>query len=441
MSATPLPEALAEAEPGVGDDAILQTAPVAPSADIRHIVRSIRRRTLHVEWLGERAFQRLGADWNHLLAKSCSDTLFLTWEWQESWWRHFGSQLGGRLRVMTARDATGRLLGIAPLFERTEHVRGIPIRALRLIGDGSGDGDDLDLIVRKGHLSRVTCAFLRELDRRSDWDVLRLRPVPETSPTLRAIRRAAAVVGWLERCDKLGCTESPLPGSWEEFLGRLPARFRSRVRSILRRNQEDTRAERITNPAELAAGLEGLFDLHGQRWRASGQAGSFACPQRRAFFRDFAGRALNRGWLRFYALRGKDRTLALQIGYVYQGVFLQIQEAFDPDRALASPGVALRARVIQDCIEEGIHNYDNLLGTPHHKMRWGGRARWVCDVAIARRRPRGFIAVRLPVLLAGVSQLLRRSAAQLKSCWPWAWGGSRSAQAAVTPPTRHEVRR
>ena len=34
----------------------------------------------------ERGFDDLKADWNTLLARSRSDTLFLTWEWQTTWW-------------------------------------------------------------------------------------------------------------------------------------------------------------------------------------------------------------------------------------------------------------------------------------------------------------------------------------------------------------------
>jgi len=76
--------------------------------------------------------------------------------------------------------------------------------------------------------------------------------------------------------------------------------------------------------------------------------------------------------------------LAAQIGYVFDNVFLQIQEGFDPDAYDRSPGVALRAAVLRECIAEGLDAYDNLLGTPPQKMRWGAEPRRVRRLTLAR---------------------------------------------------------
>src|SRR6266849_3250659 len=45
------------------------------------------------------SFDALRSEWNVLLKQSPSDLLFLTWEFQKTWWDHFGA--GCELRVVT----------------------------------------------------------------------------------------------------------------------------------------------------------------------------------------------------------------------------------------------------------------------------------------------------------------------------------------------------
>src|SRR3989304_2215630 len=47
--------------------------------------------------------------WNGLLARTAAPVLFLTWQWQEHWWRAFGA--GGRLRGFPGSGFSGRLMG------------------------------------------------------------------------------------------------------------------------------------------------------------------------------------------------------------------------------------------------------------------------------------------------------------------------------------------
>lgn len=325
-------------------------------------------------------------DWAHLQRASATRSLFLTWEWQESWWRHMGH---GDLWPVSVHAGDGQEpVALVPLYRDRVRWRGLPLRTLRLVGDGSGDGDDLDAIVRAGHEGAAARALLRLLDGRRDWDLLELHPVPAGSAFLMSLERAARRYGMTMRRETYGCTYTPLPGSWDDYLATLPSRLRSRVRSLLRRtvDSDDATLHRVTSAAELDRGLDLLFELHQQRWQAAGGPGAFATAARREFFRDVAFRALQHGWLRLYTLTVGEQPVAVQIGYAYDGVFLQVQEGFAPAAAAASPGVALRAAVLRECIADGLHAYDNLLGTPPQKMRWGGTVRHVHRLSIARRR-------------------------------------------------------
>lgn len=58
-------------------------------------------------------FDVLRAEWNPLVRRSPTDTIFLMWEWQFHWWVSYRP---GELRIVTVRGADGALIGIAPLF-------------------------------------------------------------------------------------------------------------------------------------------------------------------------------------------------------------------------------------------------------------------------------------------------------------------------------------
>jgi len=57
-------------------------------------------------------FDQLRDQWNHLLHQSASDTVFMTCEWQQVWWEHFGPKAEDSLFLITLRDRDGELVGL-----------------------------------------------------------------------------------------------------------------------------------------------------------------------------------------------------------------------------------------------------------------------------------------------------------------------------------------
>src|SRR5262245_62597392 len=84
---------------------------LSPSAP-RAIMPAVMPEPYQIEELTRlEQFEALRPEWDALLTRA-EASLFQTWEWQWSWWRHFGR---GRLCIMTARRG-GELVGIAPLM-------------------------------------------------------------------------------------------------------------------------------------------------------------------------------------------------------------------------------------------------------------------------------------------------------------------------------------
>jgi CelD/BcsL family acetyltransferase involved in cellulose biosynthesis len=189
----------------------------------------------------------------------------------------------------------------------------------------------------------------------------------------------------LERLAKF--SELKLPATYKEYLASLSGNTRSMLK---RRSQQIMQAPgmrfaRCARHEERAEYLDALFDLHARRWNAVGLPGCFARrPAMMEFYREFSRVALERNWLRIFALRTGDTFLAVQFGYVYDDTFYQLQEGFVPD-GHEGIGNVLRGHVIQSCIDEGVGSYDFLGRFTEHKRGWGAKLRIGRSVLLGRK--------------------------------------------------------
>lgn len=327
---------------------------------------------LRVAPMDAAAFAAAREEWNGLLARSASDTVFLTWEWLVSWWEAYG---GGRaLRLLAARE-DGRLVGVAPLQERTVRSVGpLRARALATLGDGSGDSDYLDWISERGREPDLVAAACAHLDAdRSSWDLLLVNEIPAGSPHVPLLDAEARRRRWSVETTRVPCGHVPLPATWEEYLRSLKPRMRTKVRSVTRDLLETHGARFLLaeRPEDLAERLPSLYDLHNRRWEADGGKGIFVAPEKRSFYESMSRRFLERGWLRFYSLRVGDRYVAHQYCFEYGPTMFLLQEGLDPGWFAAGAGNALRGLVFRDCVERGLARYDFLAGMTPHKRSWG----------------------------------------------------------------------
>ncbi len=143
-----------------------------------------------VEFREQADLERLRPEWDNLLSRSASDTIFLTYEWLNSWWTSYGKP--GDLRILTAWDDAGSLRGIAPLRLQTLRRSGQSVRALVFLGDGSNDSDYLDFIIEQGYEQPVLDAFHGYWNGQSrESSVAVLNEIPAASPNLSIVKSLA----------------------------------------------------------------------------------------------------------------------------------------------------------------------------------------------------------------------------------------------------------
>jgi len=338
------------------------------------------------EWA---AIEGLRPEWNALLRASRADTVFLTWEWVAAW-----REAAGRFAspfVVAVRDAAGALVGLAPLYRAGFRLFGLlPYRGLRVLGDQDSGAEYGDFLAAASVEDEVARALAAGLAGSADaWDLLWMPNVPGWTGAYPRVAESGVAAGLAVRSRQRDFSAAHLPEDPPAFMKALSGNARSALGRQSRHVFEGSAVvfEQCRAGATLPAFLHALFELNHRRWTAVGQSGTFVRkPLERRFYEAFAPRALERGWLRLFALRSGDRFLAVQLGYAYRGTFFQLQEGFDPGAA-RGVGNVLRWKVIECCIEEGLRVYDFLGEHTEHKRRWLAERRVGYDLLLRRRTP------------------------------------------------------
>jgi CelD/BcsL family acetyltransferase involved in cellulose biosynthesis len=288
--------------------------------------------------------------------------------------------------VHTLHDTRGALVAVLPFKHEPRRGR-FALRRVQFLADGSFDSDYNDVPCVPGSERAVAAAAIDLFARKTHADAVLLAMVRRDSPFLAAVCAELVARDLPVRSSPASGGAFDLHGSFEDHVASLGSRMRSKVRQALRRSEAAT-FERLTNPSELAAWLDALFDLHGRRWRAVGRAGSFADERRRTFYATFLPEELRAGRLEFARLVRDGRPIALQLGVLRGTTYHQIQEGYDPALEEERPGTQLRARMLKDLVERGVRRYDFMEGFSQHKADWGAEEQRCVTLSFALPRVR-----------------------------------------------------
>jgi len=324
--------------------------------------------------------------WERLLTEYPKATTFSTWEWLSSWWRSFGN---AQQLLVLGGFKDSELIGLAPFsLARQNFSPGISLRILKLMGDGSGDSDNLDLPVKPGNeeiFARSVVDYL--MSERRSWDVCQLNTLPPDSALASLLSEEAARRGCLTFEYRRTASAITLPATWEEYLAQLSSEDQKNLVRYDRRlaKRYRVRIYRCTEADDLPRVLEAMFKLHQARWEDEGESGSFKDPARRNFYYHLSRALLTRGRLELWVLELDDNVASAQYAFRHGDAVFQLQEGNDPARSSDRVGFILRGHVIRHLIGEGVRVYDFLGGAPGYKARWGAKETYYQNIHFARR--------------------------------------------------------
>ncbi len=328
----------------------------------------------------------LGDHWNSLLISSNSDTIFLTWEWILAWKEITQDHLNPV--VIAVWDDEDNLVGIAPFYQfKLKLLNMVSFKGLRILGDYATGSEYHDWILSPKHEDEVAKIIARQLLQAKElWDVIWMPDISGWNGACERLTRAADSVGILYRDRTISFSNYALPDSPEKFEASFSAKRRQQLRRKRKQLMSKPGTEIIFCQTEedLPKFISALFDLHNRRRMLLNDPGCFIRkPAEADFYRIFLPIALKKGWLRMTALSQDGIIQAIQIGYAYNGDYLQMQEGFNPDY-VDGAGNVLRHFIIENAIQEGLKNYDFLGGFTEHKRRWKAKERLGHDLLFAR---------------------------------------------------------
>jgi CelD/BcsL family acetyltransferase involved in cellulose biosynthesis len=333
----------------------------------------------------------LREEWDRLLARAREASPFLSWDWQQGWWRCYGGD--HLLRLYAARRA-GCLVGLLPLYQQRMGTAGFGYNRLRLVGTGGDTSPDYlgALLEPEGEETTARCLVERVLDD-VEWDVLSLSEVREGSTLAVALREGAAKHHMSVHAGPMtSITVVSLPETWEEFLSTAKRHVRQEIVRRRRRMEElGARCYLWRDPSSLDRAIDRLAALHRLRWSSRTRHHAFSSPEYLDFHREVMHRFFRRGWLRLLVLEIGEEIVAMRYCFRFRDEVFAFQSGFDPAYGRLGPGSVLMGHLLENSIGEGVRRVDMLKGDYPHKRSWSREHRTTTRLRVYRRTLGGLL--------------------------------------------------
>ena len=309
-----------------------------------------------------KSFREIEAEWEELLSVSPVNNLFLTPQWQETWWATLSNGLGKAGFYIRTPEG---MMAIASLARQGDVVSLL----------GSQDTFDYnDFVIRPGYEPTFFAMLLSYMEKQS-CSTLELSSLMETSPTLVYLPELARQQGYkVDIAEEDVAPGVTLPSLWEEYLSGLSRKDRHELRRKLRRLEslENRRWYCLTDPEQVGARFDDFITLMRQ---SRGEKSDYMTPERERFFYRIAQRTAQLGLLRLFFLELEGRPVATSICFDYGSSRLLYSSGYNPDYSYYSVGLILIALCLRDAIERGQEYFDFLRGSEEYKYHLGGKNR------------------------------------------------------------------
>src|SRR5215216_859521 len=321
------------------------------------------------------------ATWNALVEQSIADTPFSRHEYLSEWWNTLG---GGEWNVgadghppeliLVSSRENDQLIGIAPLFIANYDGQ----RALMLVGSIE-ISDYLDLIVRAEDHARFLAGLLDFLASSvaDGWTALDWYNLPDSSPTLAALKTESERHGWTHHEEIYRPTPRiALNVSFDEYLSRIEKKQRHEIRRKMRRaaeSEKNVRFHVIDSTANIESEMNAFFDLMVQDPNKE----QFLHPEMREQMTVTIRNAFKQGYLWLAFLEVDGAKTAASLNFNYKNKLWGYNSGVGREHMELSPGWVLLAHVIQWCCENNRYEFDFMRGDEDYKYRFGGVNKYV----------------------------------------------------------------
>jgi len=268
----------------------------------------------------------LKKDWSSLLAESKSDTVFLSWEWIESWCEVYGGSY--ELMIVLAFDRQGELAAVAP-FKIREKRRWFkrPLSVLEFIGWGElVTPEYLDVIVRRGKEKEILPLLFDYLLANYTIDAIELKPFNPESGNLEIISSHLRKVGAnFIKSPHSECPIATLPESWSAFMAAKSKNFRKKMKEferVLKRDRAFS-LQVLQGKEDLELFWRQFVELHQRRWGYESKA--FQSKSYLRFHKTIMERFFEKDWLRSLVVYAGPTPMAAIYCFFYNKTYYYYQ--------------------------------------------------------------------------------------------------------------------
>ncbi len=320
-------------------------------------------------------FVQLRKQWNRLLFRSEQNSLFLTHQWFESWWRCFGGEY--ELEILTVVDEHDNLIAVAPLM-----------------------ACDKNLYFMANHEVTDYCDFITLVDKTDEFFEIMLDyfeqhyshilsfefiNIPAGSATLSSLPRFVSKRSL--SCEILESDVVPilaLPISYDTYIQSLSRKNRHELRRKLRRMESlgKIRIQKITEPQGFDRGILDFISLHKDSslskqefWQKEGMSD---------FFMRLTHLFSLENWGELTLLYSKDELIAGLLNFMYENNLYFYNMAYHREFSSYSPGFFLFHHSIRQAIEEKRKEVDFLRGREKYKYSFGAKDSKIYNLTLSR---------------------------------------------------------
>jgi len=311
--------------------------------------------------------------WNSLFPGTPNGTFFHTFDWLDTYWRHFGHDQ--KLRVLIVY-AAGSPIGILPLCVRTEPYRLSKVRVLTYPLDNwstwygpIGRNPASTMLAAMQHIRRTP----------RDWDMIELRWVADDATQGGKSARAMRVAGLFSEKQEYQWTSLvDLPATWDEYLANKSQSLRRQFKRTLRDYFNNGDGQYIRHRPLPATEGDGdpRWDLYAMcesvaqaSWQSHVVNGNTLTHERvREYFHAAHAAASRLGMADVSVLTVHGQPAAFLYGYHYNGNVTALRTGFDAAND-GGIGSALMLQAIQDSCHRGDRTSDFGPGEREDKRR------------------------------------------------------------------------
>jgi CelD/BcsL family acetyltransferase involved in cellulose biosynthesis len=177
--------------------------------------------------------------------------------------------------------------------------------------------------------------------------------------------------GWIRQSGV--CPVVQLPAKVEQFYESLNSTHRRKVLKAKRQLRNEIGEIEFSRAQELNYGLylNDLFRLHEAAWKARHKSGVLSDSRVQLFHQSLCKEFIENGHACLYKLKAGDAVISVVYGFIAKDRYYSYIGGFDPEYARYSPGNVILLHVMEDCINNGIKEFDFLRGSELYKYSWG----------------------------------------------------------------------